>query len=91
MSEIAVRILVTGTVQGVGYRHATRAEARARGLRGWVRNLPDGAVEARVAGEERAVRGLIDWLWQGPPAASVDDVVVAPAAPPETDGFEIRR
>lgn len=91
MAEISVKIRVTGGVQGVGFRHATRGEARARGLHGWVRNLPDGAVEAVVGGEENAVRGLIDWMWQGPPAASVDDVVVAPTAMPETDRFEIQR
>lgn len=91
MAEISVKIRVTGGVQGVGYRHATRGEARARGLHGWVRNLDDGAVEALVSGDESAVRGLIDWMWQGPPAANVDDVVVAPAGAPETDKFEILR
>lgn len=91
MTEIAVRILVTGRVQGVGYRHAVKYQARERALRGWVRNLDNGQVEALVGGEEEAVRSLIGWMWHGPPEARVDDVVVAPATPPSTRHFEIER
>lgn len=65
------RFRVEGRVQGVGFRQATRAKATALGLRGWVRNLPDGCVEGLASGSPVALSALRDWLGQGPPAASV--------------------
>jgi acylphosphatase len=56
-----VRIEITGHVQGVGFRYAMRAEARRRGVSGWVRNRRDGSVEALLQGEADAVRALVDW------------------------------
>jgi acylphosphatase len=63
-------------VQGVFFRATTRDEARARGLTGWVRNAPDGRVEAEVQGAPQAVAQLIDECRSGPPGAEVDDVDV---------------
>ena len=62
----AVRAVVRGHVQGVGYRQATRVAARALGLHGWVRNTREGNVEVFAQGEDDAVNRLVDWLWSGP-------------------------
>ena len=69
-------IFVSGRVQGVFFRAATRDEARARGLTGWVRNLPDGRVAALFEGERSAIERMIDWCHEGPPFAAVDEVLV---------------
>jgi acylphosphatase len=71
-----VRAIVTGRVQGVGYRASTVDEARAYGLTGWVRNLPDGAVELEAQGDEARVTALLAWCAQGPPAARVTGVAI---------------
>ncbi|HTC27493.1 acylphosphatase [Dyella sp.] len=69
------RFLVTGKVQGVFFRASARNEALKLRLRGYARNLPDGRVEVVACGDAAAVDELEQWLWQGPPAARVDDVV----------------
>jgi acylphosphatase len=71
-----VRAIVTGRVQGVGFRASTVEEARAYGLTGWVRNLADGAVELEVQGEEARVTALLAWCAHGPPAARVAGVAI---------------
>lgn len=76
-----VRLLISGRVQGVGYREFVRAEAQGRGLAGWVRNRRDGTVEALVAGAPGQVEELIAACWRGPPGSRVVDVAVALAAP----------
>lgn len=77
MSElIARRCFVTGRVQGVFYRVSTRQKAIELGCAGYARNLPDGRVEVLAVAEPRSVQALIDWLWQGPPAADVSGVEV---------------
>jgi acylphosphatase len=86
------QIRVSGRVQGVGFRHALRDEARQLDVHGWVRNRADGSVEALLQGDAAAVAALINWAQRGPRAARVDAVVdVAPT--PESDqpysGFEI--
>lgn len=70
------RLLITGRVQGVGFRFAFADEARERGLRGWVRNRRDGSVEAMVAGAEANVESIVVWARRGPPAAKVLSVSV---------------
>ena len=65
---------VTGCVQGVGFRLATREQARSLDVFGWVRNLADGSVQVRVRGSSQSVDQLIAWLWQGPPTAKVHTV-----------------
>ncbi len=68
------RYWVTGRVQGVFFRASTRIEAQRLGLRGWVRNLPDGRVEALVSGKPEALAALEHWLAIGPPEARVTEV-----------------
>ena len=68
---IARRCYVSGRVQGVFYRASTRHKATELGCSGYARNLPDGRVEVLAVGEPQAVHSLLDWLWQGPPAAEV--------------------
>lgn len=70
----AAHFLVRGRVQGVGFRAATRCRARELGLNGYVRNLPDGRVEAFAQGEPAAIAALAQWLHHGPPMARVEDV-----------------
>lgn len=70
----AVHAVVTGRVQGVTFRHATRTTARGLGLFGWVRNMADGRVEVWAQGEDEAVINLVDWLWLGPAGAVVSSV-----------------
>jgi acylphosphatase len=76
-----IRAIVTGRVQGVSYRAATRTEARRLGITGWVKNCDDGSVELEAEGPDDRVAALIQWCHQGPPAAHVARVVVAELAP----------
>lgn len=69
-------LFISGRVQGVFFRANTRDEARRLGLFGWVRNLPDGRVEAVVEGEEGKIKELITWCHEGPPGADVRGVEV---------------
>lgn len=91
MSDIAKRVRISGRVQGVWFRNWTRAQAEALGLRGWVRNEPDGSVLALVAGPEAAVARMLAALHEGPPAARVDAVRAQAAEPPEGAGFRVLR
>ena len=86
----ARRILVSGRVQGVFFRNWTVAEARARGLAGWVRNLRSGEVEILAIGDEQAIEALAARCRQGPPAASVEEVRVEEAEPEPLGRFEKR-
>lgn len=68
----AVKAVVAGRVQGVGFREAAKARARGANLLGWVRNeLSNGTVEIWLQGDDPAVDDLVDWLWQGPALARV--------------------
>jgi acylphosphatase len=71
-----VRLMITGRVQGIGFRAFVEYEATRRRLRGWVRNRRDGAVEATIAGPAEAVEAVIDACRRGPPSARVDFVDV---------------
>ena len=77
----AIRAIVTGRVQGVGFRYATLSEAQKRNLTGWVRNLSDGRVEVGAQGPLPAVDDFVAWLAIGPRLASVVDVEVTPVEP----------
>ena len=88
---MTTRFLVSGVVQGVGFRWFVARHARALGLGGYARNLPDGRVEAWLEGEEQAVRALARWLEQGPPKAAVSGVQVQEQAPQGYTDFEVRR
>jgi len=74
MADIRVHLIIEGRVQGVWFRESTRIEAVSLGVFGWVRNLPDGTVEALAEGPEEAVKGLVSWCHHGPPVARVDHV-----------------
>lgn len=74
--QVRVRVLIEGRVQGVFFRAHTRDEARLRGLKGWVRNLPDGRVEALFEGDKEAVNAMLAWCRQGPRYAYVDNVEI---------------
>jgi acylphosphatase len=74
-----VHLLVYGCVQGVGFRYRARAEAVRLGVTGWVRNRPDGSVEAVAEGKCDAVATFAAWCRTGPPAARVSRVDEAPA------------
>ncbi len=76
---------MSGRVQGVFYRAATRQRALELACRGYARNLADGRVEVLAIGDADAVRTLIEWLWQGPPAAHVTDVSVTDVDPSTID------
>lgn len=82
MSAIRRHLWISGRVQGVFFRHSTNQKARAiGGLRGWVRNLPDGRVEALIEGPEPAVAELVDFCHHGPPTARVEHVEIAEENP----------
>jgi len=84
-----VHLVVSGRVQGVFYRASCAREARARGLAGWVRNLPDGRVEVALEGPEPQVEAMIAWCRAGPPAAWVDEVEIAGEEPTGEAGFRV--
>jgi acylphosphatase len=67
-----VSVIAHGRVQGVAFRHYTCQRALELGVTGWVRNLPDGAVEGLFEGDYSAVAALVEWCRIGPPAARVD-------------------
>ena len=81
---ISRHLIVTGRVQGVGYRDSLRDEAEKRNVRGWVRNRRDGSVEALVQGLPDAVDEIIAWARRGPSMARVTDLRVNPP-PAELD------
>ena len=88
---VKVRVRVTGKVQGVFYRQSTVDMANALGLTGWVRNLPDGSVEAWFEGPRAIVEQAIAWCRQGPPRARVDAVETEWLdGPAECAGFATR-
>jgi acylphosphatase len=82
---------VEGRVQGVGFRYATCARAEALGLHGWVRNLPDGRVEAEFEGAEAVLDDMLDWCGQGPAFAYVTSVeATRESGEPRYQEFRIR-
>lgn len=88
---IARRALISGRVQGVGFRFFAERAAGVAGVRGWVRNLPDGRVETVAEGEEDAVARYLEKIRRGPFGGSVADVSVEERPPEGFDGFEITR
>jgi len=85
------RAVVRGRVQGVAFRAGVCDAARRIGVRGWVRNLADGAVEAVFEGDPEAVAAALAFCREGPSWAEVSDVEVFDEAPEGVHGFEIRR
>lgn len=84
-------VFVEGYVQGVFFRYHTQKLAHRLGVRGWVRNLPDGRVEAVVEGEEKAINQMLEFFRRGPAGAFVEKVEVKWETPVgEYQDFEIR-
>jgi acylphosphatase len=89
--RVARRFLISGRVQGVGFRYFAERNAAREGIHGWVRNLPDGRVEAAAEGEAEAIDRFEGRLRQGPPGARVDRVEVEDTVPgARTTGFHVR-
>ncbi|MEM7469108.1 MAG: acylphosphatase [Pseudomonadota bacterium] len=86
---MCARYVVSGRVQGVFFRASARQEALRLGLRGWVRNLPDGRVESIACGELEQINAFEKWLEQGPPMATVSAVEKFPAQNIEDETFDI--
>lgn len=91
MTPARAEVWVGGRVQGVGYRASTLAMARRAGLRGWVRNLPNGEVRAVFEGPPAGVEAAVEWCRRGPPGARVDRCDVVWQAPRGEGPFEVRR
>jgi acylphosphatase len=85
------RVVITGRVQGVGFRDACRRTARHHGVAGWVHNLADGTVEAVFEGPLAALEAMISWCHHGPPLAAVTAVATTDETPEALVGFELRR
>ncbi len=89
-SRVAVRVVIRGRVQGVGFRAWTVREARRLGLKGWVRNRRDGSVEALFAGPPEQVAAMLALCREGPPLARVDSLASETVPEPALEGFEER-
>lgn len=90
MTRIRRHAVVTGRVQGVGFRYRAQNQAEALGLAGWVRNRPDGSVEAEFEGPSDAVAAFGEWLEEGPRSARVDAVRMSDREATGETGFIIR-
>lgn len=87
----AKHVFVSGTVQGVYFRASTRKKAEEVGVSGWVRNLPDGRVEALFVGEEDTLEEVLVFCHKGPERARVESVEVSDAEDPgDLEGFTVR-
>jgi acylphosphatase len=91
VSKVARHVSVTGRVQGVFFRAWTEEQAERLAVLGWIRNCPDGSVEAHLEGEEASVNWLIDLIGDGPPGARVANVHVREAELDGSNSFEVRR
>ena len=85
-----VRVIATGRVQGVFFRRSVADRAERRGVAGWVRNCPDGSIEAVFEGEPEAVDALVAFCREGPRGAEVDHVEVSHEQPEGRSSFEVR-
>lgn len=85
--NIAIRIVIEGRVQGVGFRWWVGEWANARGLEGWVRNRREGTVEALFYGPEKTVRNMVEFCREGPPNARIRNVREYEDEPPDDPGF----
>ena len=84
------KVIVHGAVQGVFFRVEARDRARSLGLAGWVRNVPDGTVEAVFEGDDERVESMVEWCRRGPAGARVEEVEVDWSEPKGEEGFSIQ-
>jgi acylphosphatase len=84
------RVLARGRVQGVFFRADARERAESLGLAGWIRNNPDGSVEAAFEGDEERVDSMVEWCRRGPSGAQVDELEVTREEPEGDSGFRVR-
>lgn len=89
MAQTAVRLKIVGLVHGVFFRAGMAQKAAEAGVRGWVRNMPDGSVEAYLVGEDSSVTSVVTWARRGPPRARVDSMKVDKAEVRNLRGFRI--
>lgn len=85
MEKTRARVLITGDVQGVNFRAACRDQARIVGVGGWVKNLPDGGVEAVFEGSQAGVQRMVSWCYSGPIYAHVGHVELSWHEPTNTE------
>lgn len=90
MSFTAYQFRCIGKVQGVFYRASTKERAQQLGLKGWVRNEPNGDVMVHAEGEQQQVLELYQWCQEGPLLARVDEVIKTPATAEHCEQFEVR-
>jgi acylphosphatase len=90
MATVARSVTVRGRVQGVFFRDSCRGEARRQGVAGWVRNEPDGSVQAVFEGPPESVQAMVDWCRSGPPHSRVTGVDVTDVEPTGAGSFEVR-
>lgn len=86
-----VQLLVKGRVQGVFYRATAKEKAEELGIKGWVRNTAEGYVEILANGTEEQLKKFIDWCYEGPPKAEVDEVLIQSSEDQVKTGFHIVR
>ncbi|MEJ2716709.1 MAG: acylphosphatase [Deltaproteobacteria bacterium] len=90
MTVIRRRVLISGIVQGVFFRASTRDAAQRVGVHGWVRNLPDGRVEAVFQGSPNQVAAAIEWCRRGPPGSRVERIEILEEEPSgQLSGFDV--
>ncbi len=88
--KVAANLLISGKVQGVGYRFWTLQQAKKLGIVGWVKNLPDSRVEAVLMGNHSSIETMVKLCESGPPPAKVDNISVSWIKYEEMKEFEIR-
>jgi acylphosphatase len=88
--EERAHVFVSGHVQGVSFRDATRSQAEQLGLSGWVRNTQDGQVEAVFEGDPDTVQQMVEWCKSGPSSADVEELSVDNEQPENLSSFEVR-
>lgn len=89
-NKLCRHYFITGKVQGVWFRDSTRKEATKQGVNGWVRNLPDGRVEAMICGTQDQLQIMHEWLQAGPELAEVTHIEVADQPCENIPDFSIR-
>ena len=91
-NQVRAHLIIEGMVQGVFFRASTMQTAVRLGVKGWVRNCPDGTVEVVAEGEKKTIDELVEWCHQGPPRAQVRQVqVLWEDHKGDFDNFRVRR